>query len=44
MDYMGYMPRTLKEIRYYKMNNQICIISQKLIDNELKFLESYEVK
>lgn len=36
--------RTLKEIRYYKMNNQICIISQKLIDNELKFLESYEVK
>lgn len=35
--------RTLEEIRYYKMNNQICLISQKLIDNELKFIESYEV-
>ncbi len=36
--------RTLNEIRYYKMNNQICLISQKLIDNELKFIKSYEVK
>ncbi|MCT4594301.1 MAG: DUF3990 domain-containing protein [Anaeromicrobium sp.] len=36
--------RTLNEIRYYKMNNQICLISQKLIDNKLKFIKSYEVK
>lgn len=36
--------RTLKEIRYFKMNNQICLTNQKLIDNELKFLEKYEVK
>lgn len=36
--------KTLNEIRYYKMNNQICLISQKLINDELKFIESYEVK
>lgn len=36
--------RTLKEIRYYKMNNQICLTNQQIIFNELKFLESYEVK
>lgn len=36
--------RTLKEIRYYKMNNQICLISQELINSKIKFLKSYEVK
>lgn len=36
--------KTLKEIRYYKMNNQICLINQTLINNELKYIESYEVK
>lgn len=36
--------RTLNEIRYYRMNNQICLISQNVIDYELKFLKSYEVK
>lgn len=36
--------RTLNEIMYYKMNNQICLINQILIDNELKYIKSYEVK
>lgn len=36
--------RTLNEIRYYKMNNQICLINQILIENELKYIKSYEVK
>ena len=36
--------RTLKEIKYYKMNNQICLINQDFIDKEVKFLKSYEVK
>lgn len=36
--------RTLDEIRYYKMNNQICLINQELINNELKFIDSYEVE
>ena len=36
--------RTLNEIRYYKMNNQICLINQTLIENELKYIKSYEVK
>lgn len=36
--------RTLDEIRYFKMNNQICLISQQLINNELEFIDSYEVE
>ena len=36
--------RALSEIRYYKTSHQICLISQKLIDNELKFDSFYEVK
>lgn len=36
--------RTLNEIRYYKMNNKICLINQTLIENELKYIKSYEVK
>lgn len=35
--------RALKEIRYYKTSHQICLISQTLIKNELKFIEYYEV-
>lgn len=31
-------------IRYYKMNNQICLVNQELIKDELSFIESYEVK
>lgn len=36
--------KTLNEIRYYKMNNQICLINQELINNELRYIQSYEVK
>lgn len=36
--------RTLEEIRYFKMNNQMCLVNQKLIDNELNFVDSYEVE
>ena len=36
--------RALSEIRYYKTSHQICLISQQLIDNELIFTASCEVK
>ena len=36
--------RALSEIRYYKTSHQICLISQQLIDNELIFTTSCEVK
>ena len=36
--------RALSEIRYYKTSHQICLIKQNLIDNELSFVKSYEVK
>lgn len=36
--------KVLKELRYYKMNNQICIANQETLDNVLKFKEAYEVK
>jgi len=36
--------RALDEIRYYKTSHQICLINQALIDNDLKFDKSYEVK
>ena len=36
--------RALSEIRYYKTSHQICLISQKLIDVELKFDQSHGVK
>ena len=36
--------RTIDELRYYKMNNQICIVNQEVIDRVLIFRESYEVK
>ena len=29
--------KVLKELRYYKMNDQICIVNQKTLDNVLKF-------
>lgn len=35
--------KVLEELRYYKMNNQICIVNQQTIDSVLKFTESYEV-
>ena len=36
--------RALSEIKYYKTSHQICLISQMLIDNELRFDKFYEVK
>ena len=35
--------RVLKELRYYKMNNQICIVNQKTINRLLTFQGAYEV-
>lgn len=34
----------LPELRYYKMNNQICIVNQEVLEQILIFQESYEVK
>lgn len=36
--------RVLNELRYYKMNDQICIIKQEVISKVLIFKEAYEVK
>ena len=36
--------RALSEIKYYKTSHQICLISQKLIDKDLIFDKSYEVR
>ena len=36
--------RALSEIKYYKTSHQICLINQTLIDNELIFTTSFEVK
>lgn len=36
--------KVLEELRYYKMNNQICIVNQETLDQVLRFRESYEVK
>ncbi len=36
--------KVLEELRYYKMNNQICIVNQDVLDEVLTFRESYEVK
>ena len=35
--------RALSEIRHYKTSHQICLVSQELIDNELRFDYSYGV-
>lgn len=35
--------KVLDELRCYKMNDQICIVNQKTLDEVLKFKESYEV-
>lgn len=36
--------KVLSELRYYKMNNQICIVNQETIDKLLRYLDYYEVK
>jgi hypothetical protein len=35
--------RTLAALRFYEMNDQICIINQQIIDEKLIFTGSYEV-
>ena len=35
--------KVLGELRYYKMNNQICIVNQETLDRLVIFKESYEV-
>lgn len=35
--------RTLKEIRYYKKNNQIAFLKQAVIDEHLEYIKSYKV-
>jgi len=37
------LERTLKELKYYERNDQICILSRELIDDCLAFIESYEI-
>lgn len=36
--------KVLEELRYYKMNNQICLVSQKTIDKLLTYKDKYEVE
>ena len=36
--------KVLNELRYYKMNDQICIVNQKTLDEVLEFKNAYEVK
>ena len=36
--------KVLEELRYYKMNNQICIVNQETLEQVLAFRNSYEVK
>jgi hypothetical protein len=35
--------KVLDELRYYKVNDQICITNQKTLDNVLTFKKAYEV-
>ena len=36
--------KVLEELRYYRMNNQICIVNQETLNQLLTFQEAYEVK
>jgi hypothetical protein len=36
--------KVLEELRYYKMNDQICIVNQDTLDQVVTFQEAYEVK
>ena len=35
--------KVLEELRYYKMNNQICIVKQEILEQILVFKGAYEV-
>lgn len=36
--------RTIEELRYFKMNDQICFVNQEIIPEVLKFEKSYCVE
>lgn len=36
--------KVLEELRYYKMNNQICIVNENTLNQILTFQKAYEVK
>ena len=36
--------KVLEELRYYKMNDQICIVNQEILDQILVFENAYEVE
>lgn len=36
--------RIIEELRYYKMNDQICIVNQEILPAVLKFEKSYLVE
>ncbi len=36
--------RVLEELRYYKMNDQICIVNQNVLERVLIFKDAYEVE
>lgn len=36
--------KVLEELRYYKMNDQICIVNQETLDQILVFENAYEVE
>ena len=36
--------KVLEELRFYKMNDQICIVNQEALDQILAFKEFYEVE
>lgn len=36
--------KVLEELRYYKLNNQICIVNQETLEQVLTFRKAYEVK
>lgn len=35
--------KALEELRYYKMNDQICVINQEVLDKKLFFQKAYQV-
>ena len=41
---LWYKEKVLSELRYYKMNNQICIANQEILNKLITFKRSYEVK
>ena len=36
--------KVLRELRYYKMNNQICIVNQETLNRVITFKRAYEVE